>query len=526
MFGLPVQRPNDETSRSVTVSDLSRSPRKPVPLTAINPKRKSVSQNIAKGRIGGKKKKKKKTKGFDRTVVIVRSENPRTERVAIENAKGGGGGGGGSSRLQVFLSSLFSSIGGVFSGVIVQEQDSDMATRAHLVVPHQQLLKEGGRQKNVPAERRNRRVLKDIGNLVNGRVPEGKPHDQKPQVEKKNTEPTIEEHAATAKRDDQKKEDENSKPVSGRRLKEGLTRKNSRTFTSTLSARSKAACGLINKPKEQIVNIDAKDAENELAVVEYIDELYSFYKLSEDETKVNDYMGLQTDINAKMRSILVDWLVEVHHKFELMPETLYLTINIVDRFLSMKVVPRRELQLVGISSMLLACKYEEIWAPEVNDFVCISDNAYVKEQILIMEKAILGKLGWHLTVPTPYVFLVRYIKASVPTDVELENMVFFLAELGQMHYSAIISYSPSTIAASAVYAARCTLDRSPFWTETLEHHTGYSEVQLMDCAKLLASFHSGAAESKLKAVFKKYSGTKSGAVALHVPAKELLPESP
>ena len=66
-----------------------------------------------------------------------------------------------------------------------------------------------------------------------------------------------------------------------------------------------------------------------------------------------------------MRSILIDWLVEVHHKFELMPETLYLTINIVDRFLSMKVVPRRELQLVGISSMLLASKYEEIWAPEV-----------------------------------------------------------------------------------------------------------------------------------------------------------------
>lgn len=122
-----------------------------------------------------------------------------------------------------------------------------------------------------------------------------------------------------------------------------------------------------------------------------------------------------------MRSILVDWLIEVHNKFELMPETLYLTINIVDRFLSMKVVPRRELQLLGISSMLLASKYEEIWAPEVNDFVCISDNAYIKEQILAMEKAILGKLGWYLTVPTPYVFLVRYIKASLPADEKVKN---------------------------------------------------------------------------------------------------------
>lgn len=58
---------------------------------------------------------------------------------------------------------------------------------------------------------------------------------------------------------------------------------------------------------------------------------------------------------------------------------------------------------------------------QVNDFVCISDNAYVKEQILVTEKAILEKLGWLLTVPTPYVFLVRYIKASIPSDQEVHK---------------------------------------------------------------------------------------------------------
>ena len=125
-----------------------------------------------------------------------------------------------------------------------------------------------------------------------------------------------------------------------------------------------------------------------------------------------------------MRGILVDWLIEVHRKFELVPESLYLTINIVDRFLAVKAVPRRELQLAGISAMLIACKYEEIWAPEVSDFIAISDNAYVREQVLIMEKVILGKLGWYLTVPTPYVFLVRYIKASVPADKEVNSDSF------------------------------------------------------------------------------------------------------
>ncbi|KAG6679051.1 hypothetical protein I3842_14G111400 [Carya illinoinensis] len=298
-------------------------------------------------------------------------------------------------------------------------------------------------------------------------------------------------------------------------------KENVRTFTSTLTARSKAACGLTNKPKDPVENIDVSDVDNELAVVEYVDDMYNFYKHAEDSSKVYDYMATQPDINAKMRSILVDWLIEVHRKFELMPETLYLTINIVDRFLSVKSVSRRELQLVGISSMLIASKYEEIWAPEVNDFVCISDNAYIREQILVKEKTILEKLEWLLTVPTPYVFLVRYIKASIPSDKEMENTVFFLAELGLMHYPAVTAYCPSNIAASAVYAARCTLGRIPFWTRTLEQHTGYSEDQLKDCAELLVSLHSAAAESKLKAVYRKFSCSERGAVALQIPAKGL-----
>lgn len=81
--------------------------------------------------------------------------------------------------------------------------------------------------------------------------------------------------------------------------------------------------------------------------------------------KLNDYMDSQAEVNEKMRAILTDWLVEVHNKFELMPETLYLAVYIFDRYLSLNTVIRRELQLVGIAAMLIACKYEEIWSPEV-----------------------------------------------------------------------------------------------------------------------------------------------------------------
>ncbi|KAG5416193.1 hypothetical protein IGI04_003760 [Brassica rapa subsp. trilocularis] len=281
------------------------------------------------------------------------------------------------------------------------------------------------------------------------------------------------------------------------------------TYSSVLNARSKA------------LDIDSADKDNDLAAVEYVEDMYSFYKEVENESKPQMYMQTQTEINEKMRSILVDWLVDVHVKFDLSPETLYLTINIIDRFLSLKPVPRRELQLVGVSALLIASKYEEIWPPQVNDLVYVTDNSYQSKQILVMEKTILGNLEWYLTVPTQYVFLARFIKAAVP-DPEMESMVHFLAELGLMHYDAL-KFCPSMLAASAVYAARCFLSKTPAWTETLTFHTGYSEHELMDCSKLLAFIHSRVGESKLRAVFKKYSKAERCAVALvSSPAKSPL----
>lgn len=309
------------------------------------------------------------------------------------------------------------------------------------------------------------------------------------------------------------------KPTNKKKAAEA-SRKKAPTLTSVLTARSKAACGVTEKPKVFIEDIDAKDAKNELAAVEYVEDMYTYYKDAEGENKVRDYMGWQPEINERMRAILVDWLIEVHHKFELTDETLYLAVNIVDRFLSVNTVPRRELQLLGISAMLMASKYEEIWAPEVNDFVCISDRAYTSQQILVMEKTILAKLEWTLTVPTPYVFLVRFIKASI-SDLEMQNMVNFFAELGTMNYE-FVKYCPSMMAASAVYAARCTLNKIPAWTDTLQLHTGFSEQQLMECAKLLAGFHSTIMDNKLKVVYKKYSNPERKAVALLPPAKALL----
>ena len=108
------------------------------------------------------------------------------------------------------------------------------------------------------------------------------------------------------------------------------------------------------------------------------------------------YMSMQTDINPKMREILIDWLVEVHLKFKLHQETLFLTVNIIDRFLSLRPIQRNKLQLVGCTAMLIAAKYEEIYAPEVQ--VCrLSHYLRITEfthNIIVLESDYFVDMHW------------------------------------------------------------------------------------------------------------------------------------
>lgn len=110
--------------------------------------------------------------------------------------------------------------------------------------------------------------------------------------------------------------------------------------------------------------------------------MYSLFREKEPSTSVRPvYMENQRHINERMRSILVDWLVEVHLKFKLVPETLYLTVNLIDRFLEREEVSRPKLQLVGVTSLLIASKYEEIYPPELRDLVYICDRAYTRSDV-------------------------------------------------------------------------------------------------------------------------------------------------
>lgn len=130
--------------------------------------------------------------------------------------------------------------------------------------------------------------------------------------------------------------------------------------------------------------------------------------------------------------------MKVHYKLELLEETLFLTVNIIDRFLAIENVARKKLQLVGVTAMLLACKYEEVSVPVVEDLILICDRAYTRADILEMvkvlyiltfmqkkkkgiceltltflqERSIVNTLKFNMSVPTPYCFMRRFLKAA------------------------------------------------------------------------------------------------------------------
>lgn len=202
----------------------------------------------------------------------------------------------------------------------------------------------------------------------------------------------------------------------------------------------------------------------------------------------------------------------------MVPETLYLTINVIDRFLNLKQVRRSKLQLLGVAALLAASKYEEIYPPEIRDLVYITDRAYNKHEILEMESQIINALKFNFTVPTIHSFLCRYLKAA-HADRTMVQLSCYLAERTLQEY-CMLKYPPSIIAATAVLVARKSLNRHP-WSPTLLKYTQYDECDLQACLDDMQKYMTepepvtdvSSASTVQQAAQKKYSSAKFGSVS-------------
>ncbi|KAK3752615.1 hypothetical protein QZH41_018802, partial [Actinostola sp. cb2023] len=248
-----------------------------------------------------------------------------------------------------------------------------------------------------------------------------------------------------------------------------------------------------------------------LEVTEYAEEMFRYLKAAETKNRPKpSYMRKQPDINNSMRAILIDWLVEVGEEYKLLPQTLYLTVNYIDRFLSAMSVLRGKLQLVGTACMLLASKFEEIYPPEVSEFVYITDDTYTAKQVLKMEQLVLKVLSFDLSVPTTLNFLERYLKATrVPESFapKVESLARYLCEISLLDCEPFMSYLPSTIAASATVLSLHTLG-CPYWNDTLSRYSGFQLHQLQACIQDLHRVFAHAPKHPQQAIREKYKSSK------------------
>lgn len=188
--------------------------------------------------------------------------------------------------------------------------------------------------------------------------------------------------------------------------------------------------------------------------------------------------------------------------FQLTNETLFLTVNVIDRYLSKKRVSKSIFQAVGVTAMLVACKMEEIYAPELRDFVYITDNSTSEAQIRELELLILDTLDYKLTSPTAIHFLRRFSKAS-KSDPPMHTFCKYVIELALTDLR-MCNYLPSTVAASAVYIARKIAAFPETWNKTMEYYTGYSEAMLQPSIRDLSDILR-AQKLAPGPIFKKYS---------------------
>ncbi|XP_036372778.1 cyclin-A2-like [Megalops cyprinoides] len=268
-----------------------------------------------------------------------------------------------------------------------------------------------------------------------------------------------------------------------------------------------------------VAKADEKPA-NVNEVSDYAVEIHKYLRELELKSRPKaGYMKKQPDITNSMRTILIDWLVEVGEEYKLQNETLHLAVNYIDRFLSVMSVLRGKLQLVGTAAMLLASKFEEIYPPEVAEFVYITDDTYTKKQLLRMEHLILKVLSFDLAAPTINQFLTQYFLHQ-PVSQKVESLSMFLGELSLVDSESFLKYLPSHTAAAAFVLANYIITRGSM-SQALVEMTKYTLEDLMPCIVELHQVHITASRNAQQSVREKYKSSKYHEVSLIEPPEKL-----
>ena len=250
-------------------------------------------------------------------------------------------------------------------------------------------------------------------------------------------------------------------------------------------------------------------------VKEYIGDILENLIEEEENSILNinpNYLKLQKEINADMRAILIDWLIEVNKRFNFQEETLYKVVNIIDSYLSKKIIKRKYLQLLGITSLIISAKLNEIYLPKISNYSDITDKTYNQEEIKKMEEEILNTLNFNLLVPTQLSFYeIISQKLGISDDINKYKFGEFLMQSFMLDNNSLY-YSNSTIACAACYIVMkfCKMKnyKNIFDDSFFGHKKSNNETLVKECAKKISETITLVIGSNLKSIINKYSSNK------------------
>lgn len=255
-------------------------------------------------------------------------------------------------------------------------------------------------------------------------------------------------------------------------------------------------------PKD-VDDYDKINLDDPFQVSHYAMDIFNYLKWRENQFIIDDYMPRQVHLSKYMRSLLVDWMVEVQETFELNHETLYLAVKVVDLFLCKVIINKERLQLLGAAALFIACKFDERTPPLVDDFLYVCDGAYKHNELIKMEMTVLRTIDYDLGIPLSYRFLRRYArcaKINMPTL----TLARYILELSLMDYDTI-GLSDSRLASAALFIALRMQGGQTVWTSTLEHYTGYKLNDFADIVPVLNAGLHRKQKGTIKNIKNKYS---------------------
>ena len=216
---------------------------------------------------------------------------------------------------------------------------------------------------------------------------------------------------------------------------------------------------LTSFPNDTKTTTDSNESKDTLNVLnnyssknEYLDEIYINLLLDEKKfkNKINpEYFSFQKSINYKMRSILIDWIIEIHFYFKFLKKTLFQTVYIIDAYLSKKNIDKKFLQLLGVASLLISCKENEIIYPSLKKLIQLTDNAFSISELKNMEIKIMKTLNFDILSPTAEEFFEINAEFFNFSDEHMCVGEYFL-KCSLIGYN-MLKYNQSTIAIACGY---------------------------------------------------------------------------